>query len=130
MPVFYLLNSIGLIDSRIGLICVYAASGVPLRPSTSIGVDGPADDERIAQELDLGFDERLVLFVGRKGQMGARFADPQRRLAAVFGLGEVPQSRTANCRQDEPDRRRQLDSGHQRPPEIDELVLALQRALE
>ncbi|MFB9832741.1 carbohydrate ABC transporter permease [Actinoallomurus acaciae] len=29
VPVFYLLNSIGLIDSRIGLICVYAASGVP-----------------------------------------------------------------------------------------------------
>lgn len=29
VPVFYLLNSVGLIDSRIGLICVYAASGVP-----------------------------------------------------------------------------------------------------
>jgi raffinose/stachyose/melibiose transport system permease protein len=29
VPVFYLLNSLGLIDSRIGLICVYAASGVP-----------------------------------------------------------------------------------------------------
>jgi raffinose/stachyose/melibiose transport system permease protein len=29
VPVFYLLNSIGLIDSKIGLICVYAASGVP-----------------------------------------------------------------------------------------------------
>jgi raffinose/stachyose/melibiose transport system permease protein len=29
VPVFYLLNSIGLIDSRTGLICVYAASGVP-----------------------------------------------------------------------------------------------------
>jgi raffinose/stachyose/melibiose transport system permease protein len=29
VPVFYLLNSIGLIDSRIGLICVYAASGIP-----------------------------------------------------------------------------------------------------
>ncbi len=29
VPVFYLLNSIGLIDSRLGLICVYAASGVP-----------------------------------------------------------------------------------------------------
>jgi raffinose/stachyose/melibiose transport system permease protein len=29
VPVFYLLNSIGLIDSRVGLICVYAASGVP-----------------------------------------------------------------------------------------------------
>jgi raffinose/stachyose/melibiose transport system permease protein len=29
IPVFYLLNSLGLIDSRIGLICVYAASGVP-----------------------------------------------------------------------------------------------------
>jgi raffinose/stachyose/melibiose transport system permease protein len=28
-PVFFLLNSIGLIDSRLGLICVYAASGVP-----------------------------------------------------------------------------------------------------
>jgi raffinose/stachyose/melibiose transport system permease protein len=29
VPVFYLLNSLGLIDSRLGLICVYAASGVP-----------------------------------------------------------------------------------------------------
>jgi raffinose/stachyose/melibiose transport system permease protein len=29
VPVFYLLNSLGLIDSRIGLVCVYAASGVP-----------------------------------------------------------------------------------------------------
>jgi raffinose/stachyose/melibiose transport system permease protein len=29
VPVFYLLNSLGLIDSRIGLSCVYAASGVP-----------------------------------------------------------------------------------------------------
>ncbi|HEY7485350.1 MAG TPA: carbohydrate ABC transporter permease [Streptosporangiaceae bacterium] len=29
VPVFYLLNSLGLTDSRIGLICVYAASGVP-----------------------------------------------------------------------------------------------------
>jgi raffinose/stachyose/melibiose transport system permease protein len=29
VPVYYLLNSIGLIDSRIGLICVYAASGIP-----------------------------------------------------------------------------------------------------
>ncbi|HZE30743.1 MAG TPA: carbohydrate ABC transporter permease [Actinoallomurus sp.] len=28
-PVFFLLNSIGLIDSRVGLICVYAASGIP-----------------------------------------------------------------------------------------------------
>ncbi|HEX6471155.1 MAG TPA: carbohydrate ABC transporter permease [Streptosporangiaceae bacterium] len=29
VPVFYLLNSLGLIDSRLGLVCVYAASGVP-----------------------------------------------------------------------------------------------------
>lgn len=29
VPVFYLLNSIGLIDSRLGLVCVYAASGIP-----------------------------------------------------------------------------------------------------
>jgi raffinose/stachyose/melibiose transport system permease protein len=29
VPVYYLLNSIGLIDSRIGLMCVYAASGIP-----------------------------------------------------------------------------------------------------
>jgi raffinose/stachyose/melibiose transport system permease protein len=29
VPVFYLLNSLGLVDSRIGLVCVYAASGVP-----------------------------------------------------------------------------------------------------
>jgi len=28
-PVFFLLNSIGLIDTKLGLICVYAASGVP-----------------------------------------------------------------------------------------------------
>jgi raffinose/stachyose/melibiose transport system permease protein len=51
VPVFYLLNSLGLIDSRLGLICVYAASGVPFSVFvlTAFFRQVPADLEEAAR---------------------------------------------------------------------------------